>query len=168
MYPNQYLDYLIHYHIQRDYFECHEILEEYWKKVTRPLEHNQWVALIQLAVGNYHHRRGNVTGANRMYHKSITLISKYKDEINELGLEVDQLLIKVEKLLKSNPFTDIHLPMSDSLLKACQNRCHELGIKWLLPDNTAPVPDYILNKHCLRDRSEVIVEREKQLKKKQT
>ncbi len=32
MYPNAYLDYLVYFHGHRDYFECHEVLEEYWKK----------------------------------------------------------------------------------------------------------------------------------------
>jgi len=31
MYPEPYLEYLIQFHAERDYFECHEILEEYWK-----------------------------------------------------------------------------------------------------------------------------------------
>lgn len=167
MYPVQYLDFLIHFHINRDYFECHEILEEHWKEVTHPLEQNHWVALIQLAVGHYHHRRGNVTGARRMYEKSLTLCTKYKKELSQLGLQSERLLFKLRELLKSHSFSDAHLPMSASLVTECKQRCHQLGIEWSLPDKTTAVPDYILNKHCLRDRSEVISEREKQLKEKQ-
>lgn len=32
MYPAEYLEYLVYFHADRDYFECHEILEEYWKE----------------------------------------------------------------------------------------------------------------------------------------
>ena len=34
MYPTEYIQFLIHFHGDYDYFECHEILEEYWK--TKP------------------------------------------------------------------------------------------------------------------------------------
>ena len=32
MYSQAYIDYLVHFHGDRDYFECHELLEEHWKK----------------------------------------------------------------------------------------------------------------------------------------
>ncbi|PAD68333.1 hypothetical protein CHH83_14265, partial [Bacillus sp. 7586-K] len=32
MYDQEYIDFLVHFHCDRDYFECHEILEEHWKK----------------------------------------------------------------------------------------------------------------------------------------
>ncbi|MCK0472193.1 DUF309 domain-containing protein [Halalkalibacter sp. APA_J-10(15)] len=165
MYPIKYLDYLIHYHIYRDYFECHEILEDHWKEVTNPLVHNQWVALIQLAVGHYHHRRSNDNGARRLYKKSYHLCSLYSDELNQLGLNTTKLLrtIKaVEAQLRMNEFHDVHLPMSQDLLAACKKRCEELDVQWNL--TSVPfVPNFIVNKHSLRDRREVIDEREKQL-----
>lgn len=34
MYPTEYIQFLIHFHGDYDYFECHEILEGYWK--TKP------------------------------------------------------------------------------------------------------------------------------------
>lgn len=32
MYPEAYVAFLHEFHTTRDYFECHEILEEYWKE----------------------------------------------------------------------------------------------------------------------------------------
>ena len=60
-FPQKYIEYLVHFHGDRDYFECHEILEEYWKKIDNGNKESIWVGLIQLAVANYHHRRKNLT-----------------------------------------------------------------------------------------------------------
>lgn len=35
MYPEAYIEYLAEFHGSRDYFECHELLEEHWKKTLR-------------------------------------------------------------------------------------------------------------------------------------
>lgn len=32
LYPTAYIKYLFHFHTDRDYFECHELLEEHWKQ----------------------------------------------------------------------------------------------------------------------------------------
>ena len=34
VYPEAYIEYLMYFHGNRDYFECHEVLEEYWKEVS--------------------------------------------------------------------------------------------------------------------------------------
>ncbi|WP_260405419.1 DUF309 domain-containing protein, partial [Paenibacillus sp. 598K] len=64
IYPDDYIQYLIEFHVTRDYFECHELLEEYWKE--QPGDdpfYDTWVGLIQIAVSQYHHRRSNHRGA---------------------------------------------------------------------------------------------------------
>lgn len=38
MYPPEYIEFLYHFHCDRDYFECHEILEELWKKILKKRE----------------------------------------------------------------------------------------------------------------------------------
>lgn len=53
MYPKAYIEYLVHFHSDRDYFECHEILEEHWKQDGR---NKGWLVLIQTAVAFYHYR----------------------------------------------------------------------------------------------------------------
>lgn len=49
-YPQAYIEYLEYYHGARDYFECHEVLEEYWKENPSSPLSAAWVGLIQLAV----------------------------------------------------------------------------------------------------------------------
>lgn len=162
MYPKAYLDYLIYFHVQRDYFECHEILEEYWKEQPRHARKRHWVGLIQIAVGLYHHRRGNIQGAKRMYQKASMIIETYSIEITTLGLNVPVLIQQLMTLQQINQFyDDISLPMNDELVQECKSRCTQLGIEW--DDTVKKVPDEIIHKHIKRDRTEVIQERFKQI-----
>lgn len=76
MYPKPYIDYLVYFHTNRDYFECHEVLEEHWK-VADPRHRNVlWVGLIQVAVSLYHHRRSNYVGAERTMKKQFQFLMR--------------------------------------------------------------------------------------------
>jgi hypothetical protein len=59
-----------------EYFECHEVLEEIWRPARGPgrlfLQ-----SLIHLAVGLYHHRRGNRRGAERQLRKGLAKLGAY-------------------------------------------------------------------------------------------
>ncbi len=57
MYAKAYIEYLAHFHGTRDYFECHEVLEEHWKAVDPKNRSSVWVLLIQIAVSMYHARQ---------------------------------------------------------------------------------------------------------------
>lgn len=165
MYSDEYLDYLIHFHGSRDYFECHEILEEHWKKDHAAERKKVWVGLIQIAVALYHHRRGNLAGAKKMMQSAIDILQHEKKAIHSLGIEWGMLMEKLNERLEAiqnaEEYKSINLPIGDPLLrKQCMLLCNEKGWRW---ENTEPIEDeYIIHKHTLRDRSEVIQEREKQ------
>ena len=40
-YPEAYTDYLCYFHGARDYFECHEVMEEYWKEHPNVLPYEE-------------------------------------------------------------------------------------------------------------------------------
>jgi predicted metal-dependent hydrolase len=62
-YDRLYVEFLYHFNIARDYFECHEVMEELWLEEGRsPLLQG----LLQIAVGLYHHGNGNVSGAVKL------------------------------------------------------------------------------------------------------
>ncbi|KPC99353.1 hypothetical protein LR69_02339 [Geobacillus sp. BCO2] len=82
MYPNAYIEYLVHFHSDRDYFECHEILEEHWKQDGR---NKGWLVLIQMAVAFYHYRRGNTSGALRLIRRARALLDEAQEMIRRLG-----------------------------------------------------------------------------------
>lgn len=166
-YPISFLDYFIYFHVKRDYFECHEVLEEFWKKDPPAKRKDYIVALIQLAVGLYHDRRGNKEGAAIMYKRAEKLIQENEKELTSLAIHVEKLLslLKNQQLAikEKKPFSDIDIPiMSNELLHLCKKRCVELlGEKWEI--KRSPVSNYIVHKHKERDLEAVKKEREKQL-----
>lgn len=160
IYPGAYRQYLVHFHRTRDFFECHEILEEYWKEAPDSPYGETWVGLIQLAVGLYHHRRGNWRGAAKMLQSARGKLAEGK--LSELGIDEASLLSLVEERLvllscgERAVYRDLDIPLTDPALwplvqPAADSR--ELG------------PD-IIDRHILRDRSEVIAARQAALEKR--
>jgi predicted metal-dependent hydrolase len=160
-YPNAYMEYLTYYHKQRDYFECHEVLEEYWKENPESPLSVTWVTLIQLAVAMYHERRGNLKGAVKMLTSAVKLLNI--DDLERLGIQASQLKILMkERLIKLGEntqmaFEDINIPFRDQALEAL--------ITAIRIDDVVTDP-FIINKHTLRDRSDVIRTRQDELTKR--
>ena len=66
-----FIDYCAYFNGNEDYFECHEVLEEYWKVVAPGEKLHPLVGYVQLATGMYHWRRENFDGAARILKKAI-------------------------------------------------------------------------------------------------
>lgn len=166
-YPQPYIDYLLYFHGQRDFFECHEVLEEYWKQGDG--QEHMWVGLIQLAVSLYHYRRGNVVGAKRMMETAIHNIREHP--VSTLSLDQNILLNQMNEIIRccelGQPYTDINLPINDAdLLKKCYQLSQERGLSWGASSNLND--SLLIHKHKLRDRTEVILERNKRLALRKT
>lgn len=163
MIPKALLDYLVYFHAERDYFECHEILEEYWKNPPHQENRDIWVGLIQIAVGLYHQRRGNIDGAKKML--TSCLVRLIPAELDALGFEGDELRSKIAGRLhdieSGLPYTDLNLPLKPELDELCKTYCSKEGRIWLSPTNFSNT--FLLHKHKLRDRSDVIAERNRRL-----
>ncbi|MGG0716634.1 DUF309 domain-containing protein [Robertmurraya massiliosenegalensis] len=169
MYPKEYIEYLVHFHGDRDYFECHEVLEEYWKKVDKSNKNSVLVGFILLAVSNYHHRRENFSGAARTLKKAIAILQQY--ELEPYGLAESEFLPLLKKRLvrieERQEYKSLNFPIYDSsLIEACKKACEQKGLSWCVVSDLSN--DEIVHRHLLRDRSEVIQEREDALKFKQT
>ncbi|WP_108672309.1 DUF309 domain-containing protein [Peribacillus acanthi] len=169
-YPEEYVAFLFHFHVTRDYFECHEILEEYWKEIDPKNRQSHWVGLILLAVSCYHHRRMNFSGAERTLHKSVQILSRETNQkhLSTLDLDTnrlnDMLLKQLVCIKNKEDYKSMNLPInSANLLAACKTYSNENGVQW---GNQVPfsVDEEILHRHLLRDRSNVIEERLRQLK----
>lgn len=165
-YPEPYVSYLAHFHGDRDYFECHEVLEEYWKAVAPGARESHWVGLIQIAVSFYHYRRRNFTGALKTMKKAVSILEKKREEINKLGIDSLRLLSllaeTIDRIESQTPYQSRNLPVSDPVLrKLCEDRCIEQGFKWCA--KSALDNPELVNRHALRDRTEVILERKHQL-----
>jgi predicted metal-dependent hydrolase len=71
-----------------EFFECHEVLEDVWRP-TRGEARLFVQAVIHLAVGFYHHRRGNRTGAELQLRKGLRKLAGYLPEYR--GIDTDRL-----------------------------------------------------------------------------
>ncbi|QHZ47482.1 DUF309 domain-containing protein [Bacillus sp. NSP9.1] len=166
MYPEAYIDYLAEFHGSRDYFECHEILEEHWKKEPLGARKLYWVGLIQLAVALYHQRRNNFTGAKRLMANSIRILEGEQTAVESLGLDYSRLISLLKhtyrKIESHSPYESIMLPIADKALEErCRKKCEQQSYPW---GRTSVVQDaFLIDKHRLRDRSEVLAEREKEI-----
>jgi hypothetical protein len=61
---------------RREFFECHELLEEIWTPSRGP-ERLFLQALIHFAVGFYHQQRRNPVGAERQLRKGLRKVQGY-------------------------------------------------------------------------------------------
>ncbi|UJF36039.1 DUF309 domain-containing protein [Paenibacillus hexagrammi] len=166
-YPEAYLDYLIFFHAERDYFECHEVMEEYWKQHPTDERSKTYVGLIQIAVGIYHERRGNTAGAVKMLQSAIRNLNA--EHTASLGLSASELehvvmerIALIQEGDRNRSFTDINLPIADpELVQYCEAKCQEQGLTWQsASDLQNPA---LIHKHTVRDRTPVIREREAQI-----
>ncbi|WP_342432183.1 DUF309 domain-containing protein [Neobacillus sp. FSL H8-0543] len=162
MYPEEYIHFLAHFHGDRDYFECHEILEEYWKKSNDQSKDSIWVGLILLAVSAYHHRRANFNGAGRTLNKAIHIFTSQQNTLPKIGLEKQTLFSLLTNQLaiikKEEAYQSYHLPITDPfLLKDCIKKCEQIGYSWNTASNLSDKS--LVDRHILRDRSSVIQER---------
>lgn len=82
---------------EREFFECHEVLEEIWTPTVQP---ERWFlqSLIHFAVGFYHHQRGNTVGAVRQLRKGLRKIESYLPEWG--GIDTAAIESEVRSRLK--------------------------------------------------------------------
>ncbi|MFY4775923.1 DUF309 domain-containing protein [Metabacillus sp. RGM 3146] len=165
MYPKAYIDYLVHFHSDRDYFECHEILEDYWKKDPPDCRNILWVGFIQLAVALYHQRRNNFEGSTRLIRNAYRILTNKKQALIQLGLDEKQFILllktRMEQIGNKEPYRSINLPIKDpELLSLCQLESKKSGFAW---GNDSDISNnHLIHRHTLRDREEVIAERSRQ------
>ncbi|MDF2961426.1 MAG: hypothetical protein K0S39_3161 [Paenibacillus sp.] len=162
-YPQAYIDYLIYFHTERDFFECHEVMEDYWKKHPGDPLAKAYVGCIQVAVSMYHGRRGNLAGAMKMLRSALNNLSD--SDLLKLGIAPAlfraQFTARLEQLAEPGfRYEDLNLPLSDpELEELCIKQSLEKNLIW---QGSSDMTDtYLIHKHTLRDRSPVIVERER-------
>ncbi|NRF90799.1 DUF309 domain-containing protein [Paenibacillus frigoriresistens] len=86
-YDRLYVAYLYYFNDQRDYFECHEVMEEIWLEEGRsPL----YQGLLQVAVGLYHHANGNVSGSIKLFSAGLDKLAPYP--AHTLGIDLERLI----------------------------------------------------------------------------
>ncbi|MEX2104338.1 MAG: DUF309 domain-containing protein, partial [Bacilli bacterium] len=108
-----------HFNMDRDYYECHEVMEELWLEDGRNLFYQ---GLLQIAVGLYHFRNDNVSGSIKLFFAGIKKLEHYDDVL--LGINVNRIRndssIYVHKLSnyekESFSFYDLNIEVVDEKL----------------------------------------------------
>ncbi|MCG1009067.1 DUF309 domain-containing protein [Salinicoccus sp. ID82-1] len=157
--------------IKQDYFECHEIMEEAWKSKPMFTKKDAEVFLILLATGEYHYRRQNITGAVKSYGRALRLYRENDYDLASLGV-TDDLIGMMHRRLARMPdaaFTPMPFPLTDRMWRALHQEyaggmTYEAFRKDL--EYRFVSDEAIVHKHRLRDRSDVIREREAAIKKR--
>lgn len=80
---------------QREFFECHEILEELWKVQEEP-DRQLTQGIIQIAVAYHHALRANHRGAVKLIRKGLPRIKSFASEFRNSTLNWDQFISAVE------------------------------------------------------------------------
>lgn len=89
VYSHLYLLFLYYFNVKRDYYECHDVLEELWLDEQRD---RFYQGLLQVAVGLYHYRWQNVKGAILLMEAAVEKLNPYPDlyrGINKGRLEAE-------------------------------------------------------------------------------
>ncbi|WP_438448622.1 DUF309 domain-containing protein [Gorillibacterium sp. sgz5001074] len=115
-YERLYVEFVYYFNVERDYFECHEVMEELWLEEGRsPV----FQGLLQIAVGLYHYRNGNVSGSIKLFTQGIAKLENQPEILYgiRVGKLVEESRTYVEKLLRleEEPFDfyDLDIEVTD-------------------------------------------------------
>jgi uncharacterized protein len=78
------------------FFECHDTLEEVWQGIRGPAR-DFFQGLIQVSVGFYHLRNGNLSGGESQLEKALKNLEAYGEQF--VGIELAQLRRDVQRWL---------------------------------------------------------------------
>lgn len=151
-----YVDYCIYFNGNQDYFECHEVLEEYWKIVAPGDKNHVFVGFIQLATGLYHWRRNNFNGAIRTLQKAYVNFQANENSPYLIPIDKEDLVNHIEKsmimITHHKPFQSFSITIKDSALQQIVQE----AIRYLPSQDN----HYIIHKHKLRNRDDILQARE--------
>ncbi|QHT64012.1 DUF309 domain-containing protein [Paenibacillus lycopersici] len=112
---------MVLFNTDRDYFECHEVMEELWLEEGRNLLYQ---GLLQAAVGLHHWRNENFSGAVKLFKQADSKLVQYPDE--QMGIDLRRLradvagslalLVGEEDRLLAPAFAPFRLVITDERL----------------------------------------------------
>ena len=159
-----FVNFIVYFNENQDFFECHEVLEEYWKSLPNITKNHPLTGYILLSTGMYHWRRGNTIGALRTLKKAIERMTKSSEAYPEFsdGINFDELCGNVNQSIKhievGQAFVPFQIEITSSDIVSLMT---EIAPSMeLLPFGS----DIVIHKHMLRDRSDIIRERNEKKK----
>ena len=82
----RFIRFLVLFNRDRDYYECHDVMEELWLEEGRS---RFLQGLLQVAVGLHHYENENYTGAAKLLRAALEKLDGYADD--EAGIDVKRL-----------------------------------------------------------------------------
>ncbi|WP_210469225.1 DUF309 domain-containing protein [Sporosarcina sp. 6E9] len=161
LYNPLFVKFIVYFNENQDFFECHEVLEEYWKDSPNRTKEHPLVGYILLATAMYHWRRGNTIGAGRSLKKAITRLEKVSQEhpgFSE-GINIESLVknstCAYQQIEMERPFSSFPIEITSSEIQSLISQIKPTID--LLPYGSNDV----IHKHMLRDRSDILIEQQK-------
>ena len=151
-----FIQYIIYFNKEKDYFECHEVGEEYWKSLAPKDKTHPMTGWIQMAVGMYHWRRSNYPGALRSFIRAkakLTVPGIWVEGFDHPVL-LEKLAESIEAVTDRKPFEAFDVPVISPELAALVE-VYAKSNPFEKQD-----PHFLMHKHRLRDRSSIISLRE--------
>jgi uncharacterized protein len=128
----RYLAFIAHFNGDRDYFECHEVMEELWLEEGRsPLLQG----LLQAAVGLYHWDNSNLSGAVKLMSSALSKLDHYGDYV--LGLDLFTLRHDLQLSLEAIMTKPENAPFQAFMLKI-DNESLSVAVKEWESQSTHP------------------------------
>lgn len=159
-----FIKFIIYFNENQDFFECHEVLEEYWQSIPNVTKEHPLISYILLSTGMYHWRRENTVGALRTLKKSRERFKALPETYPGFseGIDFEEVCNNIEhsiKLIESGkPFTAYQIQLTSPFLLSLATEISQT--MELLPFGS----DAVTHKHLLRDRSDVIRKRDEKKK----
>jgi len=94
-YSSLYIDFLYYFNVERDYYECHEVLEELWLVEGRD---RFYQGLLQVAVGWHHLLNGNRGGARKMWQAALEKLEPIL-ETERMGIDLKRVKQQTKEAL---------------------------------------------------------------------
>ncbi|MGA8941270.1 MAG: DUF309 domain-containing protein [Thermoactinomyces sp.] len=94
-YSPLYVSFFYYFNIKRDYYKCHDLLEELWLEEGREAYYQ---GLLQVAVGLYHLQNDNRNGAVKLLTSALDKLDLYPDDV-WMGLDLVRLKCDVKHYL---------------------------------------------------------------------
>lgn len=86
---HRFIQFLEEFNITRDYYHCHDLLEELWMTDREHLGSIKY--LLQVAVMQYKKVTGGETGFQTFLKRNLERYELYKNDIIALGIDAEQL-----------------------------------------------------------------------------
>jgi uncharacterized protein len=96
----------------REFFACHDVLEEIWNESIGP-ERDLYQGLIHAAVALFHFSEGNLGGARKMYDSAVRYLTAFLPRENRFDLPqlLADLKVAFDPLLSAREYpTGVSLP----------------------------------------------------------